>query len=360
MATNSSLDDVLAILEQNKDVLSAITVSDVLTTIDASTQEELLSFLAGTGYGLDTVEEGKALLAGYPSSATLYDVYYDLLTSMSGAGDGNQGEVLIGTDADDTLVTGTGNDRIEGGAGDDTLLAGAGNDSIFGGAGDDILTGGTGKDYMEGGTGADTYYVDNKKDIVFESDNLPEGSSGLALGIDLGSTIDTVVANVTHTLANYVENLTLASGGTKKVAGTGNDLGNVITGNTGSNKLVGKEGADTIDGGAGADKIAGGDGADIFVFSNIAEGGADAISDFADEDVIKFDTSVFTSMVGASVDNLAFGTAAVDGNDYLIYSDKGVLAYDADGSGATYSAIKIVAIKGADVKSFTFADLDFS
>jgi Ca2+-binding RTX toxin-like protein len=211
---------------------------------------------------------------------------------------------------------------------------------------------------MEGGSGADTYHVDNKKDRVVETDNTPEDTSSLILNIDLGSTVDSVISSVKYTLTNYIENLTLAES-SAKLAGTGNELGNEITGNAAANKLAGKDGSDTIDGGAGADKISGGSGADTFLFTNLAEGGADAISDFADEDLLSFDTAVFSSLAIATGANFIIGTAAVDVNDYLIYNDKAsTLYYDADGSGGD-SAIKIVSIKGADAKTLTFDDCAF-
>jgi Ca2+-binding RTX toxin-like protein len=270
-----------------------------------------------------------------------------MIAVESGSGGDPSGESLTGTDVSDTLAGGTGADTIQGGAGDDSLYGGDGADIIYGGDGADILDGGTGADRMEGGAGPDTYYVDTKKDVVFEENNLPAESSGLVLKIDLGNSIDTVISSVKYTLTNYVENLTLVDS-TKKLAGTGNELGNEITGNSGSNKLTGQAGNDTIDGGAGADKISGGTGVDIFVFANLAQGGADAISDFTEEDFLEFDTSVFTSLVGVSADNYT---------NYLNVT-KGVLSYDADGTGSS-SAIKIVALKGSGASSVSFDDLSF-
>lgn len=261
---------------------------------------------------------------------------------------GKSGDSYYGSDDNDTITAGTGSDSIFGGLGDDTIDAGAGNDKIYGGAGDDTLVGGTGSDYMEGGSGADTYYVDNKKDVVKETSNTPEETSALVLHVDLGSTVDTVISSVKHTLTSYVENLTLADGGKGKAAGTGNELGNVLAGNSTANKLSGADGDDTIDGGAGADKISGGAGRDTFKFSNLASGGADTISDFTEEDVLAFDVSVFTALAGATGANYT---------TYLIFG-KGTVSYDADGAGGG-SAIKIVALKGADASTVTFEDLAF-
>ncbi|WP_114965615.1 Hint domain-containing protein [Alkalilacustris brevis] len=53
-------------------------------------------------------------------------------------------DTLIGTDCDDVIVGGPGGDLIKGGAGDDTLMGGIGSDTISGGKGDDVIIGGAG------------------------------------------------------------------------------------------------------------------------------------------------------------------------------------------------------------------------
>jgi Ca2+-binding RTX toxin-like protein len=194
--------------------------------------------------------------------------------------------------------------------------------------------------------------VDDAKDTVKETDNTPEGSSGLILQVDLGSTLDFVISSVKYMLGAYVEGLALT--GTANLAGTGNELDNYLYGNDGANTLSGKAGADVLDGGTGADKLSGGTGADTFWFYNLATGGADSISDFTDEDTLVFDSTVFTQLTGATAGNLVNGTKALEADDYLIYN-KGKLYYDADGS-SSGAAILIVGIKGADAKTFTIED----
>ncbi len=82
--------------------------------------------------------------------------------------------LLRGNAGNDTLTTGSGQDRLEGGDGNDVLSAGSGDDTdrydwygdfyllggLYGGNGNDILSGGIGSDYLNGGSGADSFLFD--------------------------------------------------------------------------------------------------------------------------------------------------------------------------------------------------------
>ncbi len=69
--------------------------------------------------------------------------------------DNDRDESIRGTEENDLIVTGSGNDTIDGKGGDDTLRAGDGNDLVFGGTGDDTIEGGNGLDDLFGGEGDD-------------------------------------------------------------------------------------------------------------------------------------------------------------------------------------------------------------
>src|SRR3569623_3238972 len=88
---------------------------------------------------------------------------------------------------------------------------------------------------LTGGLGDDTYVI-STGDVVVEAAN---------------AGTDTVVSDVTYTLAANVENLTLT--GTAVINGTGKSLDNILTGKTIANKLDGGAGADTLRGGQGED-----------------------------------------------------------------------------------------------------------
>lgn len=158
---------------------------------------------------------------------------------------GSKIENAIGTAFNDTL---TGNglaNTLTGAAGNDTLKGGWGNDSLLGGTGNDVLDGGKGADSMTGGAGDDSYYLNEASDSVTEAAN--EGS-------------DSVIADITYTLGNNLENLTLT--GSAALNGTGNALNNSMNGNSGDNTLLGLDGNDTLNGGDGNDRLEGGNGID--------------------------------------------------------------------------------------------------
>jgi len=57
----------------------------------------------------------------------------------------------------DTILGGSGKDRLYGEGGDDMLEGGTGDDRLYGGEGDDVLEGGAGRDLLTGGRGDDTF-----------------------------------------------------------------------------------------------------------------------------------------------------------------------------------------------------------
>ena len=203
----------------------------------------------------------------------------------------------------------TGNDA------NDTLFGGAGKDALQGGAGNDYLDGGTGADTLIGGAGSDIYVVDHANDIVTEA-------SGSA-----GNGIDLVLSTINYTLGANVENLTLI--GTAALAGTGNELDNLIVGNVAANRLSGSVGNDILrgnggndnldggwgndilDGGTGADTMTGGSGDDIFVVDSLGDQVIEWSGTTQGVDTI---ASTISMTVGAHLENLVLrGTANIDG-----------------------------------------------
>lgn len=200
------------------------------------------------GGGIDTVQTS---LTSYTLSANVENLTYVGTKSFSG----------VGNALDNVLVGSSAADRLDGGAGADT---------------------------MRGGAGSDTYVVDNVKDVIFELFN--EGT-------------DRVLSQVSYTLSDNVENLTLTT--SLALSGTGNALANVIIGNAGANVLDGRGGADTLTGGAGND---------TFVFQR-GEAAGDVITDFAGAGVVGGDVLRF---VGFGQD--AYLTHAAGSDMYEIHA----------------------------------------
>jgi Ca2+-binding RTX toxin-like protein len=154
---------------------------------------------------------------------------------------------------------------------------------IIGNASANILDGGLGADIMQGGSGNDEYVVDSIQDQVIE--NAGEG-------------IDLVTSNVSFTLGNHVEKLTLA--GTSAIDATGNALDNQLVGNSANNVL---------DGGAGADIMTGGAGNDVYLVDHSGDQVVEKIGEGID--LVR---SSLSYVLGDQVENLTLsGVAAING-----------------------------------------------
>jgi Ca2+-binding RTX toxin-like protein len=249
------------------------------------------------------------------------------IVSLALAGSQNTGYGMDTLSGIENLTGGAGADRFTGNSGINILTGDAGNDTLEGGLGDDELKGGSGRDMamFSEATGA-------RVNLTL-TDFQPTGyGSDMFLGI---------------------EDLS---------GGAGADR---FTGNGSANMLIGNAGNDTLFGGAGNDRLTGGTEADFFVFDAKlgARTNVDTITDFsAKDDTIWLDNSIFRKLVSGSeaspkklsASSFTVGPKAKDKNDYIVYDKaKGVLYYDADGSGKG-AAIKFAQItKGAAI---TFND----
>ncbi|HJV25538.1 MAG TPA: calcium-binding protein [Aromatoleum sp.] len=262
-------------------------------------------------------------------------------TLMAGLYSGN--DKIDGTAGIDYLDASTGNDKVYGEAGDDTIIGGVGNDQLFGGAGDD---------HIFGGAGNDKIVDDSGNNEIWDT----EGNASIVSGVG-DDFITTGAGNDKVVAGEGFNDIDTGLGNDNIVTGGGDDL---IWAGAGNDKIVAGAGNDWIVSGDGADKIVAGLGDDVFVFDNVAVGGMDNIADFnAAEDLLAFDTDVFTSLAGGFIaDNLVLGKVAADANDFLIL-DGGKLFYDADGNGAG-AAVQIANLKGVltGIGAANFADMD--
>lgn len=121
--------------------------------------------------------------------------------------------VMGGTEANDTIIAGIGDDTLFGDGGNDRLEGGFGNDIINSGDGDDIIVDSGGDDNIKAGKGNDVVHAGPGLDLVMGND----GQDFIFLGTDMGSEV---------------------------FAGTGNDF---IYGNKNAERILGNEGNDWIE-----------------------------------------------------------------------------------------------------------------
>ncbi|WP_230530669.1 M10 family metallopeptidase C-terminal domain-containing protein [Microvirga roseola] len=152
------------------------------------------------------------------------------------------------------------------------------------------------------------------------------------------------------TIANgvVIEN---ATGGSHSDELYGNFAANVLKGNSGQDRLWGDAGDDILYGGTGKDTLTGSSGRDAFVFDKkpSKKSNMDRISDFnRKDDTIRLDNAAFKKIGKAGKLKSKYfeaGSKADDRNDYIVYNKKkGILYYDADGSGKG-KALEIASLK---------------
>lgn len=99
----------------------------------------------------------------------------------------------------DYIVTGAGDDLINGGWGNDRPLGGRGNDVIDGGVSNDRLIGGEHNDTLTGGAGADTFVfaAGDGRDVITDFD-AAEGDRLLLLDLDSYTFKDMVGSGMVH------------------------------------------------------------------------------------------------------------------------------------------------------------------
>jgi Ca2+-binding RTX toxin-like protein len=252
--------------------------------------------------------------------------------------DGRQGTlagVLRGLDGNDSLLTGSSDDRLIGGRGNDTLSGGSGDDELSGGGGNDVfhVAPGFGADVIIDYTAAGNHdrihvhgYASYQSleqqgsdvllrfsasdslllrgvqasdldagDFVFNAPALPAAPAipapalaPLAPATPATPSVSTIAlvgsASADTLSGSAAHDILYGLGGRDEVyGGSGNDL---IEGGAGPDRLFGESGNDTLVGGADRDLLRGGPGADHFRFDDLdfasaSLAGAELISDFS-------------------------------------------------------------------------------
>jgi Ca2+-binding RTX toxin-like protein len=197
------------------------------------------------------------------------------------AGGGN--DTVFGGDGDDFIDTGTDFGRAEGNAGNDTLVGGSDRDSFLGGAGNDLLLGGAGNDDLRGQAGSDTMDGGAGDDYIDEYSHY-EPDDGAANRLIGGAGSD------------YVH------------SGSGSDS---LAGGEGNDTLLGEAGNDTLDGGTGSDTLTGGVGNDIYMVDVATDVITEASTLATEIDTVQ---SAIAWTLGANLERLTLtGSSAING-----------------------------------------------
>jgi len=278
LITGNTLDNIIASGGGGKDTLIGGIGNDTYLVTNSG-----VSITENSGQGTDIVES----TVSYTMSNNLENLTLVASGTINGTGN-SLNNIIIGNSKNNIINAGiAGNDTLIGGKGNDTYIvdhtgptltenAGEGTDLLMltslirtsyrlddnldnltlvstvsgfyaqgntltniikGNSLSNILDGGTaGSDTLIGAQGNDTYIIDHSGVVITET------STG---GTEL------IESNVSYTIGNYLENLTLT--GTSAINGTGNILANRITGNSLANIITSGGGLDTLIGGNGDD-----------------------------------------------------------------------------------------------------------
>ncbi|MEH1950505.1 MAG: calcium-binding protein [Nostoc sp.] len=295
---------------------------------------------------------------------------------------------ITGTDYDDDIVGGkgndtldpgrNGNDTIDGGAGDDLLSynsSGAGITSTFDATTntglitsgrnrvsyknierleiasteyDDNIVGSNGNDRITGNYAFDAGYREpqlieiisgndiidggNGDDLLIVHDN--EGSDAITTTFNTTTNTGSITAGINQVSYKNIERL--------EIAGTQSD--DLIVGGNGNDTLDGSAGNDILIGGKGNDSLNGGSGTDTFAFNSFNEG-IDRLDDFnAINELIRVSVAGFgggLSPGSLSANQFTIGASATTSTERFIYNDvTGALFFDQDGSASSFTQIQ--------------------
>lgn len=394
--TGSNFDDVLMGYAGNDTIDGGLGEDRVY---GGSGNDTITDFDGGYSYG----DSGNDIITSYAYGLRYSDDEYKFVY-MNG-GDGNDTLLMAGTAGsyaagdyfggagDDTITAGAfGSDLFSGGDGNDVISASSrlsstpysdsfDNDFIYGGNGNDTLTGGAGPDYfifdtpLNEATNFDRitdFYQNVDPDLqdklqldtnIFKSlanglfnNNILVTANGIAAQDDN----DYLIFNTTSKKLYYDADGSGSSSTAIAFAQldgistlTTNDFflfntdGNFNYGSNANDSLTSEANEDNIlFGGLGNDVLTLGTDAykDYVVFNTLlSKTNIDTIKNFNYlNDNIILDKNIFTNITNLTMDNICFGTKALDIYDFIIVNAGAkncTISYDADGSGKIYKPI---------------------
>ena len=245
------------------------------------------------------------------------------------------------SNADDPVIEDDAN-IMNGDANTNVLISGEGNQRLNGLGGDDLLQGGAGADILDGGDGDDT--------VIYSRDSM---------GIDIEINLETGTGKGGVAEGDVLISIERITGGNGNDRLTGNNKDNILNGFWGNDRLDGGEGDDdlddsvgndTLNGGSGNDRLigrdaddilTGGSGNDLFRFEPFD--GSDTITDFGTgDDRLQFEFGLFADLEAVR----AAATQTDDGNLEIALPKNGTLILE----GVTLAALTAETVTTLDAE----------
>ncbi|MEH2087704.1 MAG: calcium-binding protein [Nostoc sp.] len=288
-------------------------------------------------------------------------------------------DYIVGGKGNDTLDPGrNGNDTIDGGAGDDLLSynsSGAGITSTFDATTntglitsgrnrvsyknierleiasteyDDNIVGSNGNDRITGNYAFDAGYREPQLIEIISGNDIIDGGNGddlLIVHDNEGSDAITTTFNTTTNTGSITAGINQVSyKNIERLDIIGTQYDDLIVGGNGNDTLDGSAGNDILIGGKGNDSLYGGSGTDTFAFNSFNEG-IDRLDDFnATNELIRVSLAGFgggLSPGSLSANQFTIGASATTSTERFIYNDvTGALFFDQDGSASSFTQIQ--------------------
>jgi VCBS repeat-containing protein len=223
-------------------------------------------------------------------------------------------EIATSLDAN-AIITGSGNDVINGTALGEYISSDGGEDTIIAGDGNDLIYGGSGRDYMVGGDGNDMFLLEGS--FINDDVNTYHGGEGY----------DTIVLHSGGSKTMYIDGTFDGTSSIEEIRSTTDGIGSIRgSGNADTIDLstIHLEGSFRIYGGSGNDMITGSAGDDTLIYG---QAGNDTIDGYLGNDTLRGDAGNDTLYGGEGHDHLTGGTGIDSmyggaGNDTLVWDSE--------------------------------------
>jgi len=155
---------------------------------------------------------------------------------------GSGNDTIFGRAGDDVINAGNGANSIDGGNGNDVIFTGSGNDTILGGAGNDQIDAGGGINRIDGGADFDTLLTAN---FITAKAGLTISNLSNSIELDAGTwSVNSIEAFANLSTGNFADTISLSDRGNDTIYANGGD--DIINPGLGVNHVDGGSGMDLL------------------------------------------------------------------------------------------------------------------